>query len=168
MKLIGISGYKQNGKSTVAAMLEEMFKPLTVQHINFADGVKDEICRIYGVSRQYLEAHKANFRLILQGHGTDYRRTLFGEDYWIEKWLMKTLTLSGDVVVISSDLRFRNEYLTINQADGITVRVRRSLNHDPHTSETELDNYLFDHEIENYGSLEQLKVEVEKLYQKIK
>lgn len=69
---------------------------------------------------------------------------------------------------IISDLRFVNEAEAIKQKGGICIRVNRWLEDldktdTRHESETALDNYQFDHVIDNSGSLEELLNQVRTL-----
>jgi energy-coupling factor transporter ATP-binding protein EcfA2 len=169
MKFIGISGYKGSGKTTVAHMLEEVLAPARCVHINFADALKVEVSQMYNVSVKFIEEHKDNFRLILQGHGTDFRRRLYHEQYWIKKYLSRCTLADQDVAyIITSDIRFNNEYAIIKELYGPIIRVARNINTDPHPSETELDGKDFDFVILNTGSLDDLRNEVNNLKEKIK
>lgn len=165
MKLIAITGYKLSGKTTVAEQLRRMHMPLKSAHINFADAVKNEVCRAFSITREYLETHKENFRLILQGVGTDYRRKLCGETYWINKWIKTIIEQEQQVsLIVTSDLRFLNEAETIKQCGGKIIRVHRSgCSSDGHISETELDKIKADFEITNDGDISSLRKQLETL-----
>lgn len=161
MILIGISGKKQSGKDAVCEHLMKRFP--SSERIAFADACKDEVCAMYRITRSYLEEHKSSFRLILQGHGTDYRRRMCGENYWIEQWLKKVSKSLADVV-IASDVRFENEARMIHDCGGFLWQVNRPLMEydDRHCSETELDGYdKFDRVIPNDRLLTHLYQEVD-------
>lgn len=165
MKLIAITGYKLSGKSTVAEELRKMFMPATSRHINFADAVKDEVCQRFCITRDYLESHKGNYRLILQGVGTDIGRKLRGETYWIHKWL-ETLNGLNPVpqLVVCSDLRFKNEAECVRQLGGTLIRVYRTgTNSDGHASETELDQIKPDFTVQNDGTIDELRKQLQNL-----
>jgi hypothetical protein len=160
MKVIGITGYKKSGKTTVAEQLRLLALPACSYHINFADAVKNEVCVAFRISREYLEAHKDNYRLILQGVGTDVGRKLRGETYWIQKWLetLNKLPLPLPELIVCSDLRFLNEAEAIRQLGGKIIRVyRQGTGSDGHASETELDRIECDYELVNNGSLDDLR-----------
>ena len=59
---------------------------------------------------------------------------------------------------IVTDVRFPNEAKAIKDRGGIVIRINRPLYrlNEQHASETALDNYEFDHVIENDGSLDEL------------
>lgn len=175
MLIIGISGKKRSGKDTVAGLLMAKLNR-RCEKFNFADPLKAEVCWNYRVSREYLEEHKENFRLILQGHGTDYRRRLFGDTYWIVQWIgaASKLDREGTEILFTTDVRFKNEATTIKHNGGILIRVSRNesadiVDNDKHSSETELDNYNgFDYVIRNDNSLKMLEIEVTNLLEQLK
>lgn len=159
MKIIAFTGFKQSGKDTAADLLTKMILPKRVVRLGFADPLKDEVCLAFGITRDFLEKNKANFRLILQGVGTDYRRKLCGETYWILKWLQKVNSLAPvPDYLICTDVRFINEAATIRQLDGIIIRVERpGIISDGHASETEQREIHTDHTICNSGTIQDLK-----------
>jgi hypothetical protein len=86
---------------------------------------------------------------LLQWWGTEFRRTHYGSDYWVNK-LFASIPANLDMALVS-DVRFANEADAIKQRGGYTVRVKR-LSQDgsqffaqdrpsDHPSETELDDY---------------------------
>ncbi len=157
MNLIGISGKKKSGKDTAATLLKSLHDFKTVRIYHFADALKQEISIMYGVPVSFIEAHKENFRLILQGHGTDYRRKLYSHDYWIKKMeqAVESFDKSGVKTLIIPDVRFFNEAEFIRKHHGTVVRITRMYDDttDRHPSETELDDYKFDYVIQNDGTL---------------
>jgi len=98
-------------------------------------------------------------RELLQLWGTDYRRNIFGDRYWIDIIEEK---ISGLGRVVIDDMRFKNEADYINQRnDGITIRVfgrdvEDSIYHH-HGSEIDLDGYkYYGYNINNDGTLSDL------------
>jgi hypothetical protein len=73
---------------------------------------------------------------------------------------------------IITDLRFSNEFEAVKKHGGICIRVeRRDFNEVPnwnHPSETALDSYNFDYVLDNFGTIEDLVVEVEKMLKHFK
>lgn len=139
MKLIGLTGLKRSGKDTVADMMIQQLMPKNVIKIGFADALKEEVANAIGKNRDFIEQNKANFRLILQGWGTDYRRNMCGTNYWINKLGVKLLKCDHSVhMVIVPDVRFLNEAKFITDAGGFVIGVTRdSLPVDFHASEQE-------------------------------
>lgn len=185
MILLALSGKKQSGKDTVCQIIKDMLareaSPYSLKHINFADALYKEVAialwpaieyspkAIQG-KIDYIKANKDNFRLILQGWGTDYRRKLFGKDYWIKKWEQQNRCIgpmhTSTTIVLCSDCRFLNEYETIRRYGGNVWRISRTPGYiDDHPSETELDvteeQGGFDRHIHNDWSLDTLRKVVE-------
>lgn len=160
MKIIGISGKKGAGKDTIADILLCHY-PKSIKY-SFAAQLKIEVSHATGYGVEYIELHKDNFRLILQGWGTDFRRKLFGVDYWIKKMedARERLSINHDVLIVP-DVRFINEYEWVKRNGGIVIRVERNHDYgDVHASEVELDNATFDHTILNIGSFMDLQQKV--------
>ena len=165
--LIGISGKKRAGKDTVAAIIKAVWPTPTIVY-PFAKPLKAEVARACGVSVEYLEANKDMFRLILQGWGTDFRRTLNGQGYWIRQ-MERALTYLGDKCVVIPDVRFKNELEFVRKSGGVTLRVERlQAAIDLHISENDLDGSQFDYTIDNNGSLGELVNQVNTIINKIK
>lgn len=165
MHLIGLSGKKFAGKDTVADMILELLPHLRGQKFSFAYALKKEVCAACDITMGFLEAHKENFRLILQGWGTDYRRELYGQDYWIEALLRVLVAHKHLHIQIVTDVRFRNEAEAIRKAGGLVWRIGRPtiINTDTHISETDLDyqSSYYDCLIVNDSNLKQLKIKVQ-------
>lgn len=178
MIIVGISGKKLSGKTTVARMLVGELHLKSVIH-GFADALKREVINAIHsidlgtvdakdlVDAAFIEKHKADFRLILQGWGTDFRRKHCGENYWIRKLDAEIAKYVKDKVelIVVPDVRFQNEADYIRSIpDSVLIRIERSVgpSNDVHLSETELtkDNYDYDHIIYNYSDLANLMKEV--------
>ena len=69
-RLIGICGFARSGKDTAASML--MMRGFT--RIAFADVLKDEVCRTFGLTREGLERDKEMWRPLLVEWGRGRRR----------------------------------------------------------------------------------------------
>lgn len=164
MFIIGISGKKQSGKDTVAMMIRDILHPRKVARIGFADDLKFEVSRACGTTIAWVDEHKDELRLLLQAWGTDFRRNLCDEDYWVKKMLMKIQPILSTVhTVIIPDVRFKNEADMVHNLNGYLLRIDRPIDSkDVHVSETELDHFIFPNVIVNNGSLENLKSEVTK------
>src|SRR5258705_8611646 len=141
MILIGLSGKKRSGKNTVAKLIGTLTN-LTIKEVAFADALKEEVSKACGITIKYLEEHKDNFRLILQGWGTDFRRGLQDDNYWTSKVEHDILLAAntGTDICIVTDVRFVNEYNCLNKLGAVLIRVDRpSQSTDQHVSETSLD-----------------------------
>jgi phosphomevalonate kinase len=168
--LIGITGKKQSGKDTVCSIIQKILQPKSVVRIAFADALKEEVAKACGVSIEYINRHKDNFRLILQGWGTNYRRQLFGNDYWIYKYLLKAKQLPSDTfAVVVTDVRFLNEFHALNECYGKVIRVTRPTDkhEDRHPSEAEMELIKADFCIQNNGTLQSLEEQVRAILKQI-
>lgn len=171
MQIIGLSGKKQTGKDTIINVLRHLQPNKNIIKIAFADALKEEVAIATGKSLEYITENKENFRLILQGWGTDFRRELCNKDYWIEKWLQRCIKQDDTQVafVVCPDVRFKNEAETIRKVGGKLFRVRRNTKlEDNHISETELTdtNFGYDDWIDNNGTLEDLQKIVNKTFRR--
>ena len=161
--IIGVSGKKGAGKDTVATIIQSLY-PCTFGRIGFATALKQEVAMATGRSVEFIERNKQNFRLILQGWGTDYRRKLCGENYWVNVMEKAIQHMSRCDIILIPDVRFQNEYDFVKRACGMLIRVNRTgLVSDTHKSETELDNNTFDFTITNDDTLESLVEQVKQI-----
>jgi hypothetical protein len=174
--IIGISGKKGSGKSTVASMLsKELGWPVTA----FANKLKEITCALSGCTMEQLEDYdfKENklipnylwnycncdkaptYRNFLQHFGGDIMRSFY-PNVWVEATL---LNAPNDLIV--SDCRYINEAQEINNRNGIVVRVLNGVTStvDLHSSETQMENIKPDVILWNTGSLDELRVKVAQL-----
>jgi len=164
-RLIGVTGRKQSGKDTVFALLN-LCEP-GAQRMAFADPLKLELAKACGVTIDFIESHKSQFRTALQWWGTEFRRGMFGDDYWIKK--LEHYIRAADVrvpLIVVTDVRFPNEADLIKKLGGELWRVQRPsmASNDIHPSETAMDNYATDRLILNDGLLGYLRDKVSKAY----
>ena len=179
-EVIGLTGYAQSGKDTVASILVEKYG---YRRIAFADKIRDFL---YGINPMvacsptgYLqdlvnlvgwnEAKKEpQVRRLLQDLGISARE-LLDENIWITSALGKIN--SGERVVVT-DVRFENEAMMIKLMGGQLWRVKRvgvgPVN--DHVSESELDGYKVDQIFVSFSSsrFENLCVDVHPLNPRIK
>lgn len=168
--IIGLTGYAQSGKDTVAKFLIENYG---FTRIAFADKIREflyEVNPMVGCSPSgYLkdlvnlkgwEAAKQEpqVRRLLQDIGVGARK-LFGDMFWVDQALKK-IEFGGNYVI--TDVRFQNEADEIKLSGGQIWRVQRpgvdAVN--SHISEVEMDNYPVDYRFMNSGSLEDLELSI--------
>lgn len=157
MKILGITGKIKSGKSTIAEIIQMNYSRTVV--INFADALKDEVAVACGVTRTTIDTSKDIFRPILQWWGTDFRRNLYGDDYWIKRWLHKVSKLPPDVrLVVAADVRFENEAKCVKELGGELWRVFRSTDGQcsTHASETDMNRFNCDLTMENEKMIKDL------------
>jgi len=160
--IIGISGKKQAGKDTLCSFILQQANCNGIR-IAFADALKEEVAKACGVTVEFINQNKELFRPILQWWGTDFRRKLNGESYWVDKAIFKVndAVKSGKNLIIIPDVRFLSEAVTLLDFGAHVVRISRPTQVcDNHASETELDSFKsFHHIILNTGSVDDLKAE---------
>ena len=171
LNIIGIAGKKHSGKDTIHKIIHNACRhEYVVLHKPFAEPLRREVAEAAGISLDYLEENKEHFRLILQGWGTNFRRKLCGDDYWIVKW-RATINylkehLQSSTIVVVPDVRFLNEAAAIKELGGKlwNVAMVNGPRHieDAHPSETQLDYYQeFDWLVKNeFGNVNDLKNKV--------
>jgi hypothetical protein len=166
--LIGLTGYAQSGKDTVASILVEKYG---YRRIAFADKIRDFL---YGINPMvacsptgYLQdlvnlvgwdnaKQEPQVRRLLQDLGISARE-LLDENIWITTALSK---VDKDERVVVTDVRFENEAMMIKLMGGQLWRVKR-VGFGPvneHVSESELDGYKVNQIFVNNGTLEDLEV----------
>lgn len=173
--LIGVTGYAQHGKDTVARRLSWW----GYSRIGFADAVKDLACAvnpiILGTPGNYIrladlvgidgwEAAKQRpeVRRFLQELGKGARWFL-GEDVWVralERWMLQEHT-----PVVVADVRFPDEAAWIHRQSGVLIRVHRpnfDNGVDPsHITERYVPHLPADYELENDDTIHDLDVKVD-------
>ena len=166
--IIGLTGYAQSGKDTVAQILVEKYG---YTRIAFADKIRElsyELNPIVKPGMKLQDAvdemgwEKAKVRIpevrrIMQDLGVGARK-VFGEHFWVQQ-VLRQIHFEGNFVI--TDVRFPNEADAIRKYDNAQIwRIRRegvnAVNQ--HVSETAMDNEKVDQTFLNSGSLEDLNV----------
>ena len=152
--IVGLCGFAQSGKNTLADMLteKEQFK-----QIAFADKMKKMLAVINPYVRytndhgavHFLRVQEAvelwgwedtkkftEVREMLQRLGTEGGREILGENIWVAS-AFNDVTM-GDKNVVFTDVRFENEARAIKYVGGIIIRIVRNGVHpvNGHSSET--------------------------------
>jgi dephospho-CoA kinase len=175
--IIGLSGYAQSGKDTVANYLVNNYG---FTKISFADPIRKALyllnpkvrvadmsgvslaAAVDGLGWENLKAESTDARELLQRMGTEVGREMFGKDFWVNQAIIKAREHEK---VVFADVRYENEVQAILEASGAVWRVSKpeiqAVNR--HESETSLDSYSFHKHIYNSGSLEDLYGMVEDL-----
>lgn len=169
--IIGLSGYAQVGKDTVAQILVEEYG---YTRIAFADIIKkaayvlDPIISLDGMRLQHAvekygwESAKQvpEVRRLLQVLGSEVGRDLIDPGLWVE---LTMFAVRAEDKIVISDVRFRNEAEEIKWKHGEIWRVSRIEKDTPvnvHRSETDMDSWDFDQYVANNGTLADLHAEV--------
>lgn len=159
--IIGLTGYAQSGKDTVAKILVDNYG---YTRVAFADKIREFL---YETSPDYIkllvdevgwEKAKQNsaVRELLQNTGVGARK-VFGENFWVNQALGSMAVGYPNIVV--TDVRFVNEADTLKVNGGQIWRVKRlgvsAVN--SHVSETQMDDYKVDQIFVNNGTIEDLE-----------
>lgn len=181
VRAIGLSGYAQTGKDTVAEVLNQFgYKRvsfadnlrkilLTIDPIMEYGGFGDDVRRVsdeveihgweYAKKIRTPDRPEGEIRVLLQRLGTEGGRALLGDNIWVDTTLNN---IPDGTKVVLTDCRFPNEAEAIHAVGGKVWRVTRpnvgALNN--HPSETSLDYYQFDAHIENKGTHQELRTTV--------
>ena len=160
--IIGLSGYARSGKDTAA---DRLVSKHGFSQYSFAAPMKEAMYILNPIvgsdsigSFKYknlvdtygLDKAKESYpeiRRLLQVFGTEVGRSMFGENFWVDL----TLNNIKEEHAVISDVRFKNEADAIKKAGGKVWRINR---HGvgpvtDHSSEIDLDDYNFDHIIDN-------------------
>lgn len=169
--IIGLTGYAQSGKDTLANILMDKYG---YRRIAFADTIREFLyevnpmvaCSPTGYLKDLVNLvgwdkakQEPQVRRLLQDLGVTARK-LIDEDIWV-KIALRNLS-AGDRVVIT-DVRFENEAKSISALGGQLWRVKRpgvdAVN--AHISETQLDGYRVDQIFLNNSTVEDLQLLVQ-------
>jgi len=175
-KVILINGKKRSGKDYSADLIKKRLekKGYTAEIIRFADPMKFIVAETFGISEEDLDTYKNDvvefgyeikaypdnqpsvtilqdsFRGALQRFGTEAMKPVFGDNIWAKLLYKKAKKLDVDFVLVP-DFRFLVEY----KKKAITLKIRHDVLEsectDTHASETELNDFNFDYEIDNTG-----------------
>lgn len=168
--IIGLSGYAQSGKDTVAELLCLNYG---YERRSFAEPMRNAIYKLNPivfnlnnrvadlVDEHGWDVAKANpeVRRLLQVFGTEVGRGMFGDSFWVNQALTGILP---EEKIVFSDVRFPNEAHAIKRLNGNLWRINRH-NHSAvngHPSEHAMDNFMFNHVVYNDGTIDDLSDEV--------
>ena len=178
--IIGLSGYAQTGKDTVA---EHIVKSYGYKRVAFADPIRQALYKLdpkiridemTGASLANAVDHmgweevkklSSDARELLQRFGTEVGREMFGQDFWVDQAFRGVSKFNK---IVFADVRFPNEFRAIKSREGIILRIVKpgtaAVNY--HVSETALDNHSFDATIVNDGSKEDLYKKIDDVIRK--
>lgn len=180
--IIGLSGYARSGKDTVAEYLVEEHG---FTRVAFADPMRNALYRLNpmisihdmthvplasavdGMGWEEVKSASADLRGLLQRMGTEVGRDMFGDDFWVNQaW--KEAEWHEDVVF--SDVRYTNEANSIRNRGGVVWRISRPnvAAANSHGSESALDGYFFNEDLDNSGSLDDLYMRLDDLVANIR
>jgi hypothetical protein len=164
MKYILINGKKRAGKDFFASLLKVELESAgyTAEVLSFAGPIKDIMSIALNITHDELDEFKNNkasiciqnkhvsdARQVLQNFGTEAMKKYFGEDVWVNLLCAQAEKTNADFIIVP-DFRFFSEHLP----GSVTVRIINSDTYstlDLHRSENELNEFVFDYELDNTG-----------------
>jgi len=179
--VIGLHGAKGSGKDQFYKAVKETFPHLDVRKIAYADPIKNEVCRIFGLEneKEYDAFKRADLTFSLTGgytwNQTPGRRAVreigmmmrnYNEQQFVE-YVEKKIGNAPEAIWCITDLRFVNELESIRKSNGVVVKINRGgVQYDGHITETEFPDILCDVIINNIDlTLEQYNVAVVKEFE---
>ncbi len=168
--VIGIAGWARSGKDTIA---DYLVKNKGYTKVSFSTPMKEAMYRlnpritvnevvntplrvgvdVYGW--EGLKERSPDVRGLLQRFGTEVGREMFDEDFWVD-YALNSIPDGGKVVI--ADVRYPNEADAIKALGGKVFRVLRTGvgPANEHASEHALNDYKFDGEFSNDGTIDNL------------
>jgi len=156
LRVVAISGKKQSGKDTLCDLLQPKLDKLGVgrwSRIAFADGVKDVLCRVLGVNREFVEEWKTKDE-VPPGWEMTVREAMIniGDRFREIKptiWMDLVFRRRGNKLI--SDVRYKNE-AALCREQGQLIRIHRpglgTLDNPSETDLLEYDKVCLDAEID--------------------
>ena len=169
-KLIGLTGYAQSGKSTVAEYLSSNH---SYDRVSFASRLKGMLGLGLGLTIDELYGAKKDLpcerllgvtpRHAMQTLGTEWGRDMIHPDLWCSIAL-ENIQRNKTAYVVIDDVRFVNEAELIHKAGGLVIRINRSITAaSEHPSETSIDQIIPHTHIFNTGSMGNLCASIDDL-----
>ncbi|CCV01876.1 putative deoxynucleotide monophosphate kinase [Invertebrate iridescent virus 22] len=154
-------GYKRRvGKDTSCDYLIQKYGGIK---LSFAE----PLYKILNFAQEVCHFEKVKDRKFLQFIGTEWARSI-QNDVWVNL-LIKKIKSHTDQNIFISDVRFQNEFKILKENNFIMVQIKNK-NYDfidgyaNHQSDNDLECCCeWDYTIENYGSLDNLYLQLDKL-----
>lgn len=183
--LLGLMGRKQSGKDTVAEHLVEEYGFVRYA---FADPIKKACQEAFGFNWEQSWGKDKEVvdprwgitpRKVFQIFGTElFQYELpkhapeladIGRTFWAYRfalWYEEQISKVPELKVVITDVRFPFEADLVNKLGGIIVKITRPnlTNTDMHASEQEMESIQYKYAIENNGTLEDLRVNVDRMF----
>ena len=180
MIILLIAGYAGSGKDAFADQLIKLCETHSISYKKyaFADEVKKDVSKMYDIplEKLYTQEGKAStitlstgdtktLRELLIEHSA-HMKSLYGKDYWAQL-VCKQIDTSKYISILS-DWRYNSEIETINSYfhDQTIMKmrvIRPFIKVLADCSEHELDNFKFDIVINNYSTIDHLKMKAYEL-----
>jgi len=160
--IIMLSGWAGSGKDTVAKYMDSF------QRLAFADKLKEDVSAETGIPIEVFHTRAKDIpqnsitpRSLLLKHALEAKE----KDPYIYVRHVAKVSSKYDKIVIT-DWRYKEEYAFLAEntaARIIRIRITRNLLPSNDPSEHELNDQLFDYHIDNTGTLETLREQIDKI-----
>lgn len=172
--IIGIAGYANSGKDTVAEYISE-FTFGQYKQFNLADPVKEAASKMFGIPLENFYNEKKEEidsywgfspRYITQKLGTEGGRELFQKDIWLHRMMLEyeNAISEGYRGLVIPDIRFPNEISFMKEHFSKTyfIRIKRDNISPvfPHESESYINTLDVDRDLDNNFTLKNLRAKV--------
>ena len=197
MLLIGICGPKRSGKGRVAQHLKDHAsrRGCKVEIRGFSDLVKWSMARLFMPQCTLQQGimfadelkvrgevtmsmpgihHTITGRELVQRYGTEAHREIMDHNFWTDLIIpygnesQTQENFDHADIGILADMRFDNEARRIHDLGGVNWEVKRAGEElDKHVSEAGVADHLIDETITNYGTLDELTLQAEKVFYEV-
>jgi len=171
--IIGLTGYAQSGKDTVAKTLIDNYG---FKRIAFADPIRELLYEMNPIIGFEVDGGGWDLKTVVDRDGWDFAkqdpevrrllqdlgvgaRNVFYEDFWVDVALADVTNYKDGNHFVITDVRFMNELLQIKRMGGQIWRVDRpnvtAVN--GHVSESALSEYGVDLLLYNHSTIENLE-----------
>lgn len=171
--IIGLTGLKGCGKSTVASIIKKM----GYAEYSFAQPMKEALSAMTGLDYQIFDSQDTKElpleqfdgvtpRQMMQTLGTEWGRQMIHPDLWL---IIAKQRLSNLEYVVVSDIRFENEAALIREMGGVIIHIERQTDKNEtsnHESEKGIAFKECDLCIVNDSDIESLEQKVVSLFPK--
>lgn len=168
-RLVGIAGRAGAGKTTAAGMIPgaavvQLADPL-YQAVAAMLGLPEAMLRDRAIKDKPLPGIGKSPRQLLQTLGTEWGRETVSATFWVDlaRERIGRLFDAGVGTIAIADVRFANEAQMVRDLGGTVWRIVRGTDPvvmDDHASEAGIPAELVDAEIDNAGTLEELRQSV--------
>ena len=179
--IFALHGTKGSGKDEFFKIVKRFFPELDVRKVAYADPIKREVCRIFGISSEEEYDHFKRKEMafeIVEGtktslHGRHFVREVgmlmrrYDVNQFV-RYVEDTVKSAPEAVWCITDVRFENELISVRGLDAIVVKILRAgATFDGHVSEVEFPSAACNYVIHNDGNIKEYEYEVVSLIEHV-
>ena len=159
--VIGLHGAKSAGKDYFYQVVKERFPDRDIRKIAYADPIKHKVMFLFGLKTEeeydLFKRTNLSYRvgrdIVYDGRHVVREIGMMMRDYdpdQFVRYVESMIKASPNSIWCITDLRFKNELLSIQSLGGTVVKIkRRGFEFDGHITETEFDDTICNHIIHN-------------------